>query len=227
MHHATAGDLDRRFTGDVPTYTVAEYEAWNRPTRLAYRMFRNPFVMFGVGPIWAMLIEPRLVRRTHAPRIKRSTIVTNIALLLVIGGLCLLIGWKAFVLVEAPFVFLAGGTGIWLFYVQHQFDGVYWERTDDWSYEDAAVKGSSYLKLPKVLQFFTGNIGLHHAHHLSAKIPNYYLQRAHDGIPMLHKARTMSFWDGIRATRFKLIDEEGNRLLTWRQLRARKRPALV
>jgi omega-6 fatty acid desaturase (delta-12 desaturase) len=222
VHHATAGDLDRRFIGDVPTYTVAEYKAWPWLTRLGYRLFRNPLVMFGLGPIFAMVLEPRWAVPKAMPQIRRSVWATNLALVLAVGGLCWLIGWRDFVLVEAPFVFLAGGTGIWLFYVQHQFEDVYWVRTSNWSYEDAALRGSSYLKLPKVLQFFTGNIGLHHVHHLSAKVPNYNLQRAHDGIPLLQHVPTMSLTDGLRATRLKLWDEREGRMVTWRDLRRRK-----
>ena len=221
VHHATAGDLDRRFVGDVPTYTVAEYEAWSWPARLGYRLYRNPAVMFGLGPIYAMLLEPRWAYPSAAPRIKRSVWATNLALVLVIGGLCWLIGWRDFVLVEAPFVWLAGGAGIWLFYVQHQFDHTYWQRSPEWSYEDAALRGSSYLQLPKVLQFFSGNIGLHHVHHLNAKIPNYNLQRAHDGESIFHSVPRVSLGDGLRATRLKLWDEDAARLVTWRQVRRR------
>jgi omega-6 fatty acid desaturase (delta-12 desaturase) len=219
VHHATAGDLDRRGVGDVPTYTVDEYRSWSWPTRLGYRMIRNPFVMFGLGPIYAMLLEPRWANPSGKAKIRRTVWATNLALALVVGGLCLLIGWQSFVLVEAPFVFLAGGSGIWLFYVQHQFDHTYWERDPDWSYDDAALRGSSYLKLPKVLQFFTGNIGLHHVHHLSAKIPNYNLQRAHDEASIFDSVPRVSFMDGLRATRLKLWDEHAARLVTWRQVR--------
>jgi omega-6 fatty acid desaturase (delta-12 desaturase) len=220
VHHATAGDLDRRFVGDVPTYTVAEYQAWRWPTRLAYRLYRNPAVMFGLGPIYAMLLEPRWAYPKAAPRIRRSVWATNLALVVMVGGLCWLIGWRNFVLVEAPFVWLAGGAGIWLFYVQHQFDHTYWERSPDWSYEDAALRGSSYLRLPKILQFFSGNIGLHHVHHLNPRIPNYNLQGAHDGEAMFHSVPKVSLVDGLRATRLKLWDEDAARLVTWRQLRA-------
>jgi hypothetical protein len=121
--------------------------------------------------------------------------------------------------VEAPLVWLAGGAGIWLFYVQHQFDHTYWRRSPEWSYEDAALRGSSYLQLPKVLQFFTGNIGLHHVHHLNSKIPNYNLQRAHDGVPIFHGVPIVSLGDGLRATRLKLWDEVSARLVTWREVR--------
>jgi omega-6 fatty acid desaturase (delta-12 desaturase) len=219
VHHATAGDLDRRFIGDVPTYTVAEYKAWKWPTRLGYRLFRNPIVMFGLGPLYAMVLEPRWGNPSGEKRLRRNIWATNLALVLVVGGLCWLIGWRDFVLVEAPFLPLAGGAGIWLFYVQHQFDHTYWERTPEWSYDDAALRGSSYLKLPKVLQFFTGNIGLHHVHHLSAKIPNYNLQRVHDEGVIFDNVPTISFWDGLRATRLKLWDEDAARLVTWREVR--------
>ncbi len=222
-HHATSGNLDRRFIGDVPTYTVAEYEAWKWPTRIAYRLFRNPLVMFGLGPIYAMLLEPRWAVPKAAPRLRRSVWLTNLALVLLVGGLCLLVGWRAFLLVEVPFVFLAGGAGIWLFYVQHQFEQTYWERSDDWSYEDAALQGSSYLKLPKVLQFFTGNIGLHHVHHLGAKIPNYNLQRAHDRSELFRSIPEVTFTDGLRATRLKLWDEQAAEMVTWRGLRKTRR----
>jgi omega-6 fatty acid desaturase (delta-12 desaturase) len=219
VHHATAGDLDRRFVGDVPTYTVAEYRAWSWPKRLGYRLFRNPAVMFGLGPIYAMLLEPRWAHPSAAPRIKRSVWTTNLALVVVIGGLCWLIGWRAFVAVETPFVWLAGGTGIWLFYVQHQFDHTYWRRSSEWSYQDAALRGSSYLRLPKVLQFFTGSIGLHHVHHLNPKIPSYNLQHAQDTEPIFRDVASISLADGLRATRLKLWDENNARLVTWQQLR--------
>jgi omega-6 fatty acid desaturase (delta-12 desaturase) len=221
-HHATGSDLDRRGIGDVPTLTLAEYDAMSWRGRLGYRLFRNPLIMFGLGPIYAMLLQPRMVDRSERPRIQRSVLGTDIALVLVVGGLCWLLGWRNFLLVEAPLVPLAGGVGIWLFYVQHQFETTWWRRTADWSYTDAALKGSSYLQLPKVLQFFTGNIGLHHVHHLSPKIPNYNLQRAHDEIPLLQSVPKVSLMDGIRATRLKLWDEDSGHLVTWAQRRARR-----
>src|SRR4051794_14656868 len=219
VHHATAGDLDRRGVGDVQTLTVAEYGALPWRGRLAYRAFRNPVVMFGVGPIWAMVIQPRLVPRSARPRIRDSVIGTNVALLAVIGALCLLLGWREFLLVETPSMVLAAAAGVWLFYVQHQFDDTYWKSSGDWSYADAALRGSSYLKLPTVLRFFTGNIGLHHVHHLSARVPNYNLQRAHDENPIFHDVPTLSLWDGLRAVRLKLWDEDGARLVTFSEAR--------
>jgi acyl-lipid omega-6 desaturase (Delta-12 desaturase) len=220
VHHGTAGDLDRRGVGDVHTLTVAEYRALSPRRRLGYRLFRNPLVMFGIGPIYAILIAPRLVSRGSRQRLRRSVIATNIALAVVIGTMCWLVGWRDYLLVQMPAVLLAGTVGVWLFYVQHQFEDTYWKSNDDWSYADAALRGSSYLKLPRVLQFFTGNIGLHHVHHLSTRIPNYNLQRAHEEIEVFRTVPTLSLWDGLRAVRLKLWDETTGRLVTFAEARA-------
>jgi acyl-lipid omega-6 desaturase (Delta-12 desaturase) len=219
IHHATSGDLDRRGGGDVRTLTVTEYHALPPRARLAYRLFRNPLIMFGIGPIVALLIGPRLVARDARPRLRRSVIGTNIALAILVGLLCWLLGWSNFVLVQAPTIMLAGSAGIWLFYVQHQFEDAYWENTEGWSYADAALRGSSYLKLPKVLQFFSGNIGLHHVHHLNARIPNYNLQRAHDENAIFKDVPILSLTDGLRAVQLKLWDEDRGHLVTFAQAR--------
>jgi omega-6 fatty acid desaturase (delta-12 desaturase) len=221
IHHATSGDLDRRGVGDVPTLTLAEYTALSPVGRLGYRLFRNPLVMFGLGPIFAMMIGPRLATRSQRPRLRHSVLGTDLALAVVIGGLCWLIGWQDFLLIWAPSSLLAGSVGIWLFYVQHQFEDAYWKQSADWSYDDAALRGSSYLKLPKILQFFSGNIGLHHVHHLNSKIPNYNLQRAHDENPMFQQVPVLTLRDGIRAMRLKLWDESRGTLITFGQARGR------
>ncbi len=215
VHHATAGDLDQRGRGDVETRTVAEYRALSWHGRLGYRLLRNPLVMLGLGPLWAMMLEPRLVPGWARQRFWRTIIATDVALIAAIGALCALFGWKSVLLVQLPPAMLAGAAGIWLFYVQHQFEGVYWQRHDSWSYPSSALRGSSYLKLPKVLQFFTGNIGLHHVHHLSPRIPNYNLQRAHDDNPVFHDVPTLNVWDGIRTLRLKLYDEQRGRLVSF------------
>jgi acyl-lipid omega-6 desaturase (Delta-12 desaturase) len=224
VHHATAGDLGRRGVGDVLTLTVAEYHRspWRR--RLGYRLFRNPLVMFGLGPIYGLLVQPRLVSRSARPRIRRSVVATNIALVVLVGALCWLLGWREYLLVQVPTALLAGSAGVWLFYVQHQFEDTYWEDAGDWSYADAALRGSSYLRLPTLLRFFTGNIGLHHVHHLSTRIPNYNLQRAHDANPIFHGVPTLSLWDGLRSVRLKLWDEERRRLVTFAEARRPSRP---
>jgi acyl-lipid omega-6 desaturase (Delta-12 desaturase) len=220
VHHASAGDLDRRGVGDVFTLTVAEFEAlpWRR--RLGYRLFRNPLVMFGIGPLYAMILAPRWVSRSSRERIRRNVIATDLALAALIGTLCWLMGWRDYLLVQMPTALLAGSAGVWLFYVQHQFEDTYWQSSEGWSYADAALRGSSYLKLPRVLQFFTGNIGLHHVHHLSTRIPNYNLQRAHDENPIFHDVPTLSLSDGLRAVRLKLWDEADGRLVTFAEARS-------
>jgi omega-6 fatty acid desaturase (delta-12 desaturase) len=223
VHHATAGDLDRRGVGDVRTLTVAEYDARGWRGRLAYRLFRNSLVMFGLGPIFTLVLQPRIVPRAARPRLKRSVMATNGALLVLVGGLCWLMGWRDYLLVQAPTMMLAGAAGIWLFYVQHQFEDAYWESAGGWSYTDAALRGSSYLKLPKVLQFFSGNIGFHHVHHLTARIPSYNLARAHNENPTFHSVTTVSMADGLRAVRLKLYDEDRGRMVSFAQRRANSR----
>jgi omega-6 fatty acid desaturase (delta-12 desaturase) len=217
VHHASAGDLDRRGTGDVPTLTVAEYLARGRRGRLAYRLFRHPVVMFGIGPLYALVLYPRLLSKGARPRVRNSVIQTNVALMLTIGLICWLFGWKEYLAVQLPTAMLAATVGVWLFYVQHQFEDPYWREGHEWSYADAALRGSSYLKLPKLLQFFTANIGLHHVHHLATRVPNYHLQRAHDENPMFHSVPTLSLWDGLKATRLKLWDEDRQKLVTFAQ----------
>ncbi len=219
VHHATAGDLDRRGVGDVPTLTVEEYFSRSRRARIVYWLYRHPIVMFGLGPIYGLMVQPRLVAKDARARVKRSVRLTNVALAVVVGAVCFALGWQEVLLIQGPIALLAGAAGVWLFYVQHQFEDVYWENNGEWSYADAALRGSSYLKLPKVLQFFTGNIGLHHVHHLSARIPNYNLQRAHDENPVFHSVPTLTFWDGIKCTRLKLWDESQKRLVTFREAR--------
>ncbi|MEA2213775.1 MAG: hypothetical protein QOF83_3723 [Solirubrobacteraceae bacterium] len=213
VHHASSGDLDRRGVGDLPTLTVREYNARAPRARLAYRLIRNPLVMFGLGPVFAMVIGPRIATRAQRPRMRHSVLLTDLALFVIAGTAVALIGWGAFLIVWAPAALMAGSVGIWLFYVQHQFEDAYWEGAEDWTYGDAALRGSSYLRLPSVLQFFTGNIGLHHVHHLNARIPNYNLQRAHDENPIFAGVPILSLADGLRAVRLKLWDESSQRLV--------------
>jgi acyl-lipid omega-6 desaturase (Delta-12 desaturase) len=224
VHHATAGDLDRRGVGDLRTLTVAEYDALPPKARLGYRLQRNPLIMFGLGPIVAMIIGPRLVAKGARPRMRRSVIATDGALLALVGLLVWLIGWRDYLLVLGLPALLAGSTGIWLFYVQHQFEDAYWTDGGSWSFTDAALRGSSFLDLPPLLRFCTGNIGYHHVHHLNASIPNYKLRRAHDLTPALHEVPTLTLADGIRATRLKLYDPLRGRLVGFRDARASLAP---
>jgi acyl-lipid omega-6 desaturase (Delta-12 desaturase) len=223
VHHATSGDLERRGVGDVHTLTITEFRALSRKGRRNYALMRNPLIMFGIGPIVAMMIGPRFAARDARPRMRRSVFATDLALAVLVGGLCWLIGWRDYLLVCGVPALLAGSAGIWLFYVQHQFEDAYWERRPDWSYADAALKGSSFLKLPALLRFCSGNIGYHHVHHLDARIPNYNLRRAHEENPVLQTVPTLSMWDGLRAVRLKLWDEEGKQLVSFSRARQLER----
>ena len=226
IHHATSGDLERRGVGDIITLTVSEYRERGWRGRLAYRVMRNPVVMFGLGPVIAMIVGPRIATRSQRPRLRHSVLGLDVVLLTIVGGLCWLIGWQDFLLVWAPPAMLAGSVGIWLFYVQHQFEDAYWQDGAQWDYSDAALRGSSYLKLPKLLQFFTGNIGLHHVHHLNARIPNYNLQRAHDENPVFHDVPMLSLKDALGTVRLKLWDEQAGKLVTFAQARAAEPPGV-
>src|SRR5699024_5435818 len=153
--------------------------------RLAYRMYRNPIVMFGLGPLYLFLVSNRLNRKGANRRERLNTYITNISILVIYSALIYVIGWQAFLIVQLPMLFVSGSLGIWLFYVQHQFEDSYFEDESKWNFVKAAVDGSSYYKLPKILQWITGNIGYHHVHHLSPRVPNYHLEAAHDLTPPL------------------------------------------
>ena len=220
VHHATSGDLDKRGVGDLPTLTVAEYRARSRRGQWAYRVLRSPAIMFGVGPVVAMIIGPRIVARGAPERMRNSVIRTDVALAVIAGLLVWTIGLGDLLLVWAPAALLAGSAGIWLFYVQHQFEDAYWQRAERWSYADAGLRGSSFLDLPQPLRFATGNIGYHHIHHLSVRIPNYNLQRAHEDNEVFHSVPRLSLVDGLRAVRLKLWDEQRGRLVTFAEAHA-------
>jgi len=220
IHHATSGDLDRRGHGDITTLTVSEYMALSRWHRFQYRFYRNPAVMLGIGPLYLVFGQrlPKLRRSTGSGQ-NRSVWLTNAGLVIASAALVLFLDWKAVIWIYVPAVYLSAVAGIWLFYVQHQFDEAYWERHERWDYPTAAVIGSSYLKLPRILQWFTGNIGLHHVHHLGSRIPNYNLQRAHDENPMFEQARVLTFWRSVRLLRLSLWDEHGKRLVSFSEAR--------
>jgi omega-6 fatty acid desaturase (delta-12 desaturase) len=224
VHHATAGDLDRRGTGDITTLTVSEYRALTLWRRVGYRLFRNPAVMFGLGWLLVLVLKPRIVPRGSRPRVRNSVLATNVAIALIVATFCYTLGWRDYLLIQGPVFFVAGAVGIWLFYVQHQFEDTYWQGHSDWRYDYAALEGSSYLKLPRLLQFFSGNIGFHHVHHLSVGIPNYNLQAAHETTDRLRAVPELTMRDGLRATRLKLWDEQAGRLVTFREARSSGQP---
>jgi acyl-lipid omega-6 desaturase (Delta-12 desaturase) len=219
VHHATAGDLDKRGKGDVDTLTAREYRQMPWLGRLGYRLMRNPVIMLVLGPLWSLLLEPRLLPGWSRKRFWRQIIATDITVVALIAALVAAFGWQAVLAVQLPSAMLAGAAGVFMFYVQHQFEDVYWVPHDDWSYADSALKGSSYLKLPKVLQWFSGNIGLHHVHHLHPRIPNYNLQAAHDNNPVFDKVPTLGIISGAKTFRLKLYDEDQGHLVSFASAR--------
>ena len=223
IHHSAAGNLDRRGIGDVWTMTLEEYASSSPQKRLGYRLFRNPFIMFGLGPLYSFILLHRLPTRGSSRNQIVSVALTNVAIAGIIVAAAFTIGIKAYLLIQFP-VFLVGGAGgVWLFYVQHQFDPSYWARTEEWESMKAALRGSSYYRLPPVLQWISGNIGLHHIHHLRPRIPNYNLQECLDAIPQLQLPDPLLLWPSLKSVRLKLWDEQRKILLTFRELASRLR----
>ncbi len=223
MHHATAGDLDRRGAGDVWTMTVHEYLSASRWKRLAYRVYRAPLVMFVIGPLYVFLIRQRFPVTNAARRERLSVYWTNLAIAVLLAAMCATIGIKAYLLIQLPVLMLGGGAGVWLFYVQHQFEGVYWARHEYWDYVAGALEGSSLYRLPKVLQWFTGNIGFHHIHHLSPRIPNYYLEKCQRENPLFQRVRQITLLSSLKSLTFRLWDEEHRMLVGYKVLRNHRR----
>ena len=216
IHHATSGRLDKRGYGDIETLTVAEYLALGRLDRLKYRLYRNPAVLLLLGPLWLVLKQRVHTRGSAGRREILGVHVTNATVLLMLTAASLLVGPRAVAALYAPTVFIAAAAGIWLFYVQHQYERAYWASGAAWDYETAAVSGSSFYRLPRVLDWMTGSIGFHHVHHLSPRIPNYLLRRAHEENPYFHRAYRLTLGESVRAFTLKLWDEERGRMVGWR-----------
>jgi omega-6 fatty acid desaturase (delta-12 desaturase) len=210
LHHGTAGDLDRRGSGDIWTLTVQEYIHSTCWRRFAYRLARNPLVLFVIAPLYVFVVHHRFAVAGAPQRERRSVRRTNWALLGITLGMSAVIGLKAFLLIQLTVSAFAGATGLWLFYVQHQFEGAYWARSPEWDYTAAALQGSSFYKLPRILQWFTGNIGFHHIHHLSPRIPNYHLQRCHDADPFFETIKPVTLLASLKSLSFRLWDEQRN-----------------
>ena len=223
LHHASSGDLDRRGTGDVWTLTVQEYLESSRWRKFSYRLARNPIVLFVIAPTFLFLARQRFVNPGASKRERHSVHAMNAAIFGMAAALSLVFGWKAYLLIQLVILMVAGGAGVWLFYVQHQFEGVYWERGGDWDYTAAALQGSSFYKLPKVLQWFSGNIGYHHIHHLSPKIPNYNLERCHKADPLFQEVKPITLFASFKSFTFRLWDEKRKELVGYSHLRTLRR----
>jgi omega-6 fatty acid desaturase (delta-12 desaturase) len=224
VHHATAGNLDHRGTGDIDTLTVREYRALSRWARLRYRLYRNPLIMFGVGPAYLFLLQYRLpigaMRKGWQPWV--STMATNLAIASIVAVLVWFVGIQAFLLVHLPIMLLAATAGVWLFYMQHQFEHTAWARDRDWQLHDAALLGSSHYDLPALLRWFTANIGVHHVHHLSSRIPYYRLPEVLRDHPELRAIGRLTLLQSLRCVRLTLWDEERHRLVSFGEAAARR-----
>jgi omega-6 fatty acid desaturase (delta-12 desaturase) len=218
IHHATAGDLDRRGVGDVKVITVREYQALPWWGRAGYRIMRNPFFMFVIGAPLVFLVVHRIPRPGVGKRERNSVWITNLALLALVLVLGWTIGFDTVALVELPIIMLTTTVGVWLFYVQHQYEGVYWRRHAEWNYLDAGLKGASYYKLPRLIQWFSGNIGFHHIHHLAPKIPNYHLEQCLRENPIFHGIQPLTLRSSLRSLRLRLYDEDNHRMVGYREL---------
>jgi acyl-lipid omega-6 desaturase (Delta-12 desaturase) len=221
IHHATAGDLDRRGTGDVYTMTVSEYLAAPWWMKTGYRVMRNPFFLFGVAPLAVFLLTQRIPAKSQGKRERASVLWTDFSLVVVIGLMCWLIGWRTFVLIQLPIIWITSTIGIWLFYVQHNFDPSYWDNHEGWEFVKAGLQGSSFYKLPLILQWFSGNIGFHHIHHMSAKIPNYNLPRCYYENQLFH-VKPLTIRASLISLSLRLYDEERRMLVGWEGLKFRK-----
>ncbi|UPM56209.1 fatty acid desaturase [Gottfriedia acidiceleris] len=220
IHHATSGNLDKRGIGDMWVLTVEEYVEASLWTKIQYRLYRNPLIMFGLGPIYIVLITNRFNTKNAKLKERLNTYLTNI---LIVGGsalFCLTIGWENYLIVEGPIFFISAVLGIWLFYVQHQFEDTYFEEDANWEYVKAAVEGSSFYKLPKLLQWITGNIGYHHVHHLSPRVPNYNLESVHNNTLPLQSVPTITLKTSLTSLKFKLWNEETKQFVGFKDIKS-------
>ncbi|MCK9450899.1 MAG: fatty acid desaturase [Bacteroidales bacterium] len=217
IHHRTSGNLDKRGVGDVWTLTVEEFKELSPRKQRWYRVYRNPIIMFLVGAPLMFLVSNRFARKGFSRRERISVYLTNLGLLALFLGVSWLIGLKAFLLIQLGIIYFAAAAGVFLFYVQHQFPDVHWYRDDVWDYSTVAITGASYLKLPKVLQWFSGNIGFHHIHHLSSKIPNYKLERCHNENEAFHQLVPVTLMNSFHTLKLRLWDEQQQQLVSFRQ----------
>ena len=218
-HHATSGDLDRRGQGDVWTMTVQEYQESALWKRLVYRFYRQPLVFLLLGTANVLVIS-RIWSRGDGPRERRSVILTNLGIAAITAAAILWLGFANYLLIQLSVYGLASAAGVWLFYVQHQYEEVYWARSSRWDFVAAALEGSAFYKLPRILQFFSGNIGFHHIHHLNPRVPNYHLERCHDKHPAFEKVKVLTLVESLKSLPLRLFDEESGRLVGFRHLRA-------
>ena len=221
-HHATSANLDKRGEGDVWMMTLQEYLQAPRMERIKYRLYRNPVVMFLLGPLLITLVNNRIVAKKDNKTDRRSVYITNAAIAAMAAVIILLVGWEAFLFIQLLGLFLAHIAGVWLFYVQHQFEGVYWERSSNWDFVAASLKGGSFYKLPGIMRWFSGSIGYHHVHHLNSRVPNYNLVRCQKNIRALQEATCIGLRASLKSLRYRLWDEDSGRLIGFGDIRKRR-----
>jgi omega-6 fatty acid desaturase (delta-12 desaturase) len=219
LHHASSGDLDRRGTGDVWTMTVEEYLESSPWKRFSYRLARNPIVLFFIAPAVLFVVMERFPSSKADARERHSVWWMNLAILGMVIGMSFVFGFEAYIILQLLVTVVGGAVGVWMFYVQHQFDGAYWERAEEWDYTTAALQGSSFYRLPKILQWFSGNIGFHHIHHLSPRIPNYNLERCHKSHVVFQTVKPLGFFRSFKSITFHLWDEQKRKLVSFRHVR--------
>ena len=217
IHHATSSNLDARGVGDIWVMTVDEYKDASKWERFAYRIYRNPVILFGFGPIYLILISGRVNRKDARKKERYNTYLTNALIVLFYGTIAFFVGWQSFLIVQVVSMYIAGSLGIWLFYIQHTFEDSYFEEESEWDYVKAAVDGSSYYKLPRLFQWLTGNIGYHHVHHLAPRVPNYNLEEAHESTPPLHQATTITFLTSLKSLKYRVYDPKNKVFITFRE----------
>lgn len=220
IHHATSSNLDKRGIGDMWIMTVDEYISASVWTKIAYRLYRNPILMFLIGPIYIVLFTNRVNRKAARKKERLNTYLTNVLIVGLCSFMCWALGWEKFALVQAPIFYLSSMAGIWLFYVQHQFEDTYFEPDENWDYVKAAVEGSSFYKLPKILQWITGNIGYHHVHHLSPRVPNYKLEDVHNNTEPLQYVPTITLKTSLSALSFRLWDEQNKKFISFKEIKS-------
>ncbi len=214
-HHGTVGNLDKRGVGDVWTMTREEYQTSDKWNRLKYRIYRNPLVMFGIGSLYVFLIQNRLTKKEMTKKEKLNVYFTNVALLLIFTGMSFAIGVGTFLIIQLSILYIAAISGLWLFYLQHQYEDVAWFRSKDWNYRTVALKGSSFVKFPKLLQWFSGNIGFHHIHHLNARIPKYYLNTCYREISVFKEVKPVTFLMSLKSLKLRLWDEQIQKMVSF------------
>jgi len=219
IHHAASGNLDQRGTGDIWTLTVDEYLSASRLKRFGYRLFRNPLVLFTLIPLVLFLVIQRFPSAGAKKRERNSVIYTNLAIAAIAAVISLTLGFQNYLLIQLPIIIMAASAGMWLFYVQHQYEDVYWARQHSWDLTSSGLEGSSYYKLPKVLQWIVGNIGLHHIHHVRANIPNYNLQRCYNEVPALQTVTPITLRKSLKSLWLNLWDEQKQKLVSFRSIR--------